>query len=213
MEITKYKDIIIADNFITAEENNLFVSLIEKPKCYETNTYWRYLSNESRVTPLTLNYYEDRVYYSALEGVDNILVNNTYIDVKKRILNLIGGKFKIEHSVIEKFADYVPYICDNEMPVEDVSLGVPSSINDDHSEFIDYSGSWGLTLGGTRKYIARIFINDDFEGGNLTFPHQKLDIKPVKDRLVLYPCSREYVYGVRNITGGSFYLTFWFNKA
>lgn len=213
MEITKYKDIIIADNFITAKENDLFVSLIEKPKCYDVNTYWRFLGNESRVSPLALNYYGDGLFYSAVEGIDNVAINNAYIDVKKRILNLLNGKYKIEHSGIEKFADYVPYICDNEMPVEEVTLGIPSPIENDHSNFLDYEGEWGLTTGGSRKYVARIFINHDFKGGSLTFPKQKLDILPVKDRLVLYPCTKEYVYGVRNIEGGSFYLTFWFTKA
>ena len=115
--------------------------------------------------------------------------------------------------VIEKFADFVPYICDKEMPGNDNLLGTPSAIVNDHSNFTDYTGEWGLTAGGTRRYIARIFINHDFAGGNLTFPRQKLDVQPLKDRLVLYPCSKEYVYGIRKIDGGSFYLTYWFNKA
>lgn len=212
MEITKYKDIIIVDNFITDEENRLFVSLIERPRCYEQETYWRFLANDSRVAPFTLNYYGEKLFNTAIDGVDDININNAYIDIKKRILNLLEGKFKVEHSVIEKFSNYVPYICDKEMPIDGTTLGVPSAKVDDHSGYTDYTGEWGLTLGGTRKYVARIFINNDFEGGNLTFPKQKLDIQPLKDRLVLYPCNSEHVYGVRNINGGSFYLTFWFNK-
>lgn len=213
MEITNYKGIIIADNFITEEESNLIVSLIEKPKCYESNAYWRFLANDSRVTPFTLNYYGDKLYSSALEGVGDVAVNNAYITIKKRILTLIEGKYKTEHSGVEKFADYVSYICDKEMPVNGSSLGIPSPLENDHSGFFDNKEEWGLTAGGCRKYVARIFINHDFKGGNLTFPRQKIDIQPVKDRLVLYPCNKEYVYGIRNIDGGSFYLTFWFNKA
>lgn len=213
MEITNYKGIIVVDNFITEQENNLLVSLIEKPKCYADNTYWRFLGNDSRVAPLTLNYFGDKIYSSSLENIDGVDINNVYVDIKKRILNLIPGKHKVEHSVIEKFADYVPYICDKEMPVDDSLLGIPSTDSDNHDNFIKYKGSWGLTAGGSRKYAARIFINEDFKGGNLTFPIQKFDIQPVKDRLVLYPCSKEYVYGVRGIEGSSFYLTYWFNKA
>ncbi len=213
METTKYKDIIIADNFITAEENELFVSLIEKPKCYETLSYWRFLGNESKVTPLSLNYYDEDMFYPAVEGVDGVTINNAYVDVKKRILKLLKGKYKVEHSGIEKFADYVPYMCDSEMPIKKVKLGIPSPVDNDHSNFLKYEGDWGLTTGGSRKYVARIFINHDFKGGSLTFPNQKIDVQPAKDRLVLYPCNRDYVYGIRNIDGGSFYLTFWFTKA
>lgn len=213
MEITNYKGIIIVDNFITPEENDIFVSLIEKPKCYKDNSYWRFLGNDSKVTPLTLNYYGTDLYSAPLDEIGDFKIGNTYIDIKKRILRLLDKKYKIEHSGIEKFADYVPYICDKEMPVNNDSLGIPSEIADDHSNFVDCNGEWGLTTGGCRSYIARIFINNDFKGGNLTFPHQKLDVAPLKDRLVLYPCSKEYVYGVRKIDGGSFYLTFWFSKA
>lgn len=212
MDITKHKDIVIVDNFITPTENDVFVSLIEKPKCYETSSYWKFLSTEKQVLPLALNYNEFGIYSSVLE-TNNIVCNNTYVDVKKRILSLLDNKHKVEHSGLEKFSDYIPYICDKEMPIDGTLLGIPSPTPDDHSEFNDYRGKWGLTLGGCRKYMARIFINDDFEGGILTFPLQKLDIQPVKDRLVLYPCSREYIYGVREITGSSFYLSFWFDKA
>lgn len=213
MEITNYKDIIIVDNFITPEENEVLVSLIEKPKCYENNTYWRFLGNDGKVAPLTLNYYGDHLYNAPLDGIEDVKTGNTYVDIKKRILRLLTGKHKVEHSVIEKFADFVPYICDKEMPGNDNLLGTPSVVVNDHSNFTDYTGEWGLTAGGTRRYIARIFINHDFAGGNLTFPRQKLDVQPLKDRLVLYPCSKEYVYGIRKIDGGSFYLTYWFNKA
>lgn len=211
MDIIKHKDIVIVDNFISSTENDIFVSLIEKPKCYETLSYWKFLSTEKQVLPLTLNYNDFGTYNSVLE-TNNIVCNNTYVDVKKRILSLLDTKHKVEHSGLEKFSDYVPYICDREMPTDGTLLGIPSPSPDDHSKFNDYRGQWGLTAGGCRKYIARIFINDDFEGGNLTFPLQKLDIQPVKDRLVLYPCNREYIYGVREITGSSFYLSFWFDK-
>lgn len=213
MEITNYKGIIIVDNFITPEENDVFVSLIEKPKCYEGNSYWRYLGSDSRVTPLCLNYYGDHLYNAPLEGIGEANTGSVYVDIKKRILRLLEGKYKVEHSGLEKFADYVPYICDREMPVDNIPLGIPSATANDHSNFIENTGEWGLTSGGARKYIARIFINHDFTGGNLTFPLQKLDVQPLKDRLVLFPCNKEYVYGVRKIDGGSFYLTFWFNKA
>ena len=36
MDVVLYKDIIVADNFITDEENNVLVSLIDKKICYNT---------------------------------------------------------------------------------------------------------------------------------------------------------------------------------
>lgn len=213
MEITNYKNIIVVDNFITEEENQILVSLIQKPECYQNNSYWKYLTTDTLVFPLQLNHFDDGIYSKVLANNDNIDCNNAFVDIKKRILSLLEGKYKVEHSGLEKFSDYVPYICDNEMPVDGTLLGIPSPAPDDHTNFKEYEGQWGLTAGGCRKYLARVFINDDFKGGNLTFPQHNLDIQPVKNRLVLYPCNKEYVYGVRGIEGSSFYLSIWFDKA
>ena len=54
MDVVLYKDIIVADNFITDEENNVLVSLIDKRICYNTENYWQYLQSDERTFPLKL---------------------------------------------------------------------------------------------------------------------------------------------------------------
>ena len=189
-----------------------FVSLIEKPKCYEGTDYWRFLTNENFVSPLSIKIKNNKFYKNVIVNNPDPIIDNFYTDVKKRILNYITGKHKIAYSCIEKFSTPFPYFCDRKMPSDDTSLGVPSPVPDDYSGFNNYEGEWGYTAGGNKLYCARVFINDDFEGGNLVFPQHKMDVKPVRNRMVLYPCSEKYVYGVRKVNGGSFHLSYWFSK-
>lgn len=212
MEITNYKGIIVIDNFINDQENALFVDLIEKPKCYGVDTYYKYLATETKVTPFNLYIQNGRYYKSAVENNFNPLIDNAYIDIKKRINSLLPLKLKTEHFCIEKYSTTGDYTCESQRPINNDTLGAPASASNNHESFFEYQGEWGLTENGYNLYCARIFLNNDFEGGNVTFPQYKFDINPVRNRLVLYPCNKEYIYGIRKINGSSFHLAFWFVK-
>jgi hypothetical protein len=50
---------------------------------------------------------------------------------------------------------------------------------------------------------ANIYINDDYEGGKLTFEHYGIEITHTPGQLVLFPGSLEYNHGVGVITKGT----------
>lgn len=52
------------------------------------------------------------------------------------------------------------------------------------------------------EIAANLYLNDDFEGGELTFINRGLSIKPQKGQLVLFPGGHEYTHGVTEITKG-----------
>jgi predicted 2-oxoglutarate/Fe(II)-dependent dioxygenase YbiX len=52
---------------------------------------------------------------------------------------------------------------------------------------------------------ALLYLNDEYEGGQLSFPDDKLMIKPAKGSMIIFP-SR-LVHGVELISGGNRYLT------
>jgi len=55
---------------------------------------------------------------------------------------------------------------------------------------------------GTKSYIAALFLTDDYEGGELTFPDIGKSVKPKKGDLVLFPghCIN---HGVNKVTKGT----------
>lgn len=52
------------------------------------------------------------------------------------------------------------------------------------------------------EYAANLYLNDDFEGGELFFPERNLSIKPKAGQLVLFPGGNEYIHGVKPVTSG-----------
>lgn len=60
-------------------------------------------------------------------------------------------------------------------------------------------------------YGAVIYLNDDYEGGEIYFPEHNIDFKPKAGTLIFFPSNNMYVHGVRAITKGTRYTTpsFW----
>jgi hypothetical protein len=52
------------------------------------------------------------------------------------------------------------------------------------------------------EVAANLYLNDDFEGGELFFPMRELSIKPKARQLILFPGGHEYIHGVKQITSG-----------
>lgn len=60
--------------------------------------------------------------------------------------------------------------------------------------------------GHTRTIGMILFLNEDFEGGELIFPKQEVVIQPEKGKLVVFPMSYMYPHLVNNVTGGDRYV-------
>ena len=58
---------------------------------------------------------------------------------------------------------------------------------------------------------ALIYLNDDFVGGEISFPTHNLSIKPNKGDLVVFPGNLNYAHKIDPITSGDRYtMPFWF---
>lgn len=77
---------------------------------------------------------------------------------------------------------------------------------------IDGRAQWKAPTGEIiwKKSVDRdlstiIFLNDDFEGGDLVFPDLKIRIRPEPGLLVCFPSDQNYVHGVDIVTSGERY--------
>lgn len=61
------------------------------------------------------------------------------------------------------------------------------------------------------KYVAILYLNDDYEGGNLYFPQHNISFKPNAYSLYTFPGGVENLHGVSEITKGTRYtmVSFW----
>lgn len=56
-----------------------------------------------------------------------------------------------------------------------------------------------------------IYLNNDYEGGQIYFPQHNIELRPVAGNAVAFPGDEFYMHGVREVTSGSRYTLpiFW----
>ena len=97
----------------------------------------------------------------------------------------------------------MPYHADAERPycTRDRDLGVPAVVGD--SGFtMPSKNEWQPNHTPTRIYTALVYLTEGFEGGETTMPLRDLDIKPKTGLVFGFPCSRDYIHGIRKNSGG-----------
>ena len=78
-----------------------------------------------------------------------------------------------------------------------------------HSDNSDFDGN--PTAFEINKYVAILYLNDEYTGGILRFPEHNLDIKPNKLSIYIMPGGIENIHEVREILSGERHtmLSFW----
>jgi len=142
------------------------------------------------------------------------ILNDIHLEFENAIKNIeniqIPNGFSLKHSgyFLEFTIKPREYKADNSQPlnIKDRDFGVPESIGNKNFNFkknIEWvEGFNGIKISNDR-YKLTFFINDDFSGGETTFPIKNLDVSPKINRLLIHPCSRDYVYGVRPVINGA----------
>lgn len=86
---------------------------------------------------------------------------------------------------------------------------VPGAFAEPHSDNTNPDGtpsSWRQY-----KYVSLLYLNDEYSGGELYFPNQKIEIKPEKASLIMFDPSSEFLHGVKTVEAGNRYtlMTSW----
>jgi predicted 2-oxoglutarate/Fe(II)-dependent dioxygenase YbiX len=53
-----------------------------------------------------------------------------------------------------------------------------------------------------RDFAGVLYLNDDYEGGSIHFPRQRLELRAEPGTLVTFPGTLDYLHGVREVTEG-----------
>lgn len=63
------------------------------------------------------------------------------------------------------------------------------------------------------KYILMVFLNDDYDGGELIFPKKNMGFKPQKGSIVVFPNREDLTFQFNKINSGERYMTahYWSN--
>ena len=53
-----------------------------------------------------------------------------------------------------------------------------------------------------RDFATVIYLNDDYEGGEIHFPSLRLELKPAPRTLIIFPGTLRFLHGVRRVRSG-----------
>ena len=78
-----------------------------------------------------------------------------------------------------------------------------------HSDNSDFDGTPNAFE--INKYVGILYLNDDYEGGELYFPDHGINIKPEAGMFITFPGGHENIHAVTEITKGTRYtmVSFW----
>jgi hypothetical protein len=68
----------------------------------------------------------------------------------------------------------------------------------DNQDTHEYSTPW-------RNYSSLVYLNNDYEGGEIFFPRLNLSLKPAAGMLVIFSSGAEHEHGVKEVTAGRRY--------
>lgn len=189
------EDIKVFHNFISEEENNI---LLDYEKYLDENKLWDI--GDTKGDPLgqwtnrfmgaqSLKYPE-----KGFAKPNDMKVLNLLIDIRKRIKAKILEEYKLD----KIYADSLNII---KWP--------HGYVQPAHSDYENYGGEPHIY--NWRQIGCVLYLNDNFEGGEIHFPQHGVAI-PVKPRmLAFFPGDVNHAHGVKRVLNGTRYTisTFW----
>jgi hypothetical protein len=187
VELNKNKINIVYD-FITDEEKDLLVE-------YANNTHmWDRIKFRDGDFESNNNFWTGRVIEYEDFRFNNKKVANMMLDIRDRCAEIICNTTGVG-MVYPNCLQLVRWLEGNEQqPHADIGT---------RDEF------------KYRDFGSILYINDDYDGGELYFPNQGIEYKPKAKSFAFFPGNEEYWHGIKRINKGTRYTIamFWsFNK-
>jgi hypothetical protein len=120
--------------------------------------------------------------------------NNFYVDLKNKIK--IIAEFVFEKELYSSASYFQVWQKGSYAPL--------------HSDNSDLEGN----PNGSKKlkYASVLYLNDDYQGGEIYFPNDNISIKPAKNSLYLFCGGIENIHGVKEIINGErITMAFWWD--
>lgn len=172
-------EIIVINNFISEDEiNSIFDSVDLNNKVnYKNIKSSDYFNNKLIQLPQLDNMQESSNEVAALEYLNN---KNNIIKRLKSVLLEISKEFF--------------FLTGFDFLIEADGKGMPVHF-DDSPEITEITMHYGVVL----------YLNDDYEGGEIYYPKLNLQYEPKAGDMVIHPGTEEYSHGVKDISSGKRY--------
>lgn len=85
------------------------------------------------------------------------------------------------------------------------------------SQIARFGDGWGMhehyDISKPNDIATLIYLNNDYDGGEIYFPEYDISYKPEPGDLITFPDNAEYIHGVKTVSNGDRYtLPRWFTR-
>ena len=225
MKITDYvyPKLRIVENFVSKEDCDWFINYTKEKNIWsEANASRSTFGNEEDYLQVAKQWDDRKIDFNNLylNKSNPELFKHAY-PIKERAKEQVADFFNLskESFWIESWEAvrwYYPYQQHSHIDYIDPDFDrskLPEGF--DSSFFTSEQEHLYRTHCTTKHYTGMIYMNDDFEGGELFFPyHDNFEIKPKPGMLVIFSGNIFNPHGIKQITEGTRYVhtTFW-NKS
>lgn len=135
-------------------------------------------------------------------GEDEALVNAAYGDWKKQMLwlELNPNLFEKAKDLVESINKRCIYLINDHYQTNYTLDNLYNIYKFRDGDFMKEHHDSGLSQ--DIKLGIVIYLNDDFDGGELYYPKAGLEIKPIARSLVVHPAGMIYRHGVKEVKNG-----------
>ena len=168
--------------------------------------------------------------------IDTNIISTLYtkaisaIKEKATVGKVINGKYTTEYDkwCTANFVVYTDFVEQVNQVKSQVKDNIEQNYNvqclDDEIHFLHYQNDSyykshidgqfienGVAKRGIdRDITAVLYLNDDYNGGEIFFDFFNISIKPKTGDILAYPTSFEYKHGVNKVVGERYAIVFWF---
>jgi hypothetical protein len=182
------KDIILFENFISKEESNSIIKVLNKQ------------AKNKKLSWMPISFYES--YSSNLpqdndeELIEFDLSPTFFSDLEKKFVDAVSKIHNLDKNVISKIGYHT-------------QKWEPGAYARPHSDNTDMEGN--STPFERSRYAAFLYLNENFKGGVLKFSNQDISIVPKIGTLVAFAGGFENIHEVTIVTEGIRYTigSFW----
>jgi hypothetical protein len=132
---------------------------------------------------------------------------NAFLGNQKILDNTSLNEFTICNNILVSFYSCIKHYCNShgiDEPAIDRHFSIKKYFNGaDMGDHVDEHNNEEMP----EPYLTSIlYLNDDYEGGNLLFREQGLDIKPEAGGILIFPSVKPFFHNPRPTTSGTKYM-------
>lgn len=182
------KDIVVYKNFLSSDDCAKIIKVLDDQ------------ANNGAISWMPISFYESYSSVLPKEGdqeiLDADLPPTIFSDIENLVIEAVASVHNLDPSIISKIGYHA-------------QKWEPGAYARMHSDNTDDKGNSGAFT--RSRYAGFIYLNDDFEGGTLRFPHQDIEIKPEVGMLAVFDGGFNNMHEVSLIKSGLRYTmgSFW----